>query len=172
MADKKDKNVVVPKKIADLQRIKVEKLMKNPDKPVVIPEGPKERTPKPPPEFIRNVWGSSAGAGSGEFHVYRGIRRREYARTKFIEEKAKKEEEDEAYLKKVEENKRNAEEKTAKKRAKRQKKKAKMMANKKLKKNETPSEHNDDNGSEVDESDSCNNENDNQEEVKDKSDQS
>lgn len=29
--------------------------------------------------------GSSAGAGSGEFHVYRHIRRREYARQKNIQ---------------------------------------------------------------------------------------
>jgi hypothetical protein len=29
--------------------------------------------------------GSSAGAGSGEFHVYRHIRRREYARQKHIQ---------------------------------------------------------------------------------------
>jgi hypothetical protein len=34
--------------------------------------------------------GSSAGAGSGEFHIYRGIRRREQNRVNWIETQAKK----------------------------------------------------------------------------------
>ena len=34
--------------------------------------------------------GSSAGAGSGEFHVYRHLRRKEYARQKFIQQKGQK----------------------------------------------------------------------------------
>jgi hypothetical protein len=42
------------------------------------------------PDFVRNVMGSSAGAGSGEFHVYRHLRRKEYARQKFIQEKGEK----------------------------------------------------------------------------------
>ena len=37
-----------------------------------------------------NCLGSSAGAGSGDFHVYRGVRRREYARQKFLDQEQKK----------------------------------------------------------------------------------
>ncbi|CAG5135805.1 unnamed protein product, partial [Candidula unifasciata] len=82
--------VKVIKTPIDLQRLKLEKLMKNPNKEIVIPEKSKNKSLRPPLEFIRNIWGSSAGAGSGDFHVYRGVRRREYARQKFIKEKAEK----------------------------------------------------------------------------------
>lgn len=34
--------------------------------------------------------GSSAGAGSGEFHVYRHLRRKEYARQKYMKERAER----------------------------------------------------------------------------------
>uniref|UniRef100_T1J2K1 PRKR-interacting protein 1 n=1 Tax=Strigamia maritima TaxID=126957 RepID=T1J2K1_STRMM len=125
----------VPRNIADVQRLKLEKLMENPDKMVLIPERHKDKTLPPPPEFNRNVMGSSAGAGSGEFHVYRHIRRREYARQKLITEKARRENLDDAYHNKLEENKRLADEKTAKKRAKRLRKKEKMKTNKKSKPN-------------------------------------
>lgn len=42
------------------------------------------------PSFVRNVMGSSAGAGSGEFHVYRHLRRKEYARQKQIQQQSAK----------------------------------------------------------------------------------
>ena len=40
--------------------------------------------------MMKNVQGSSAGAGSGEFHVYKASRRREYERLKMMEEQAQK----------------------------------------------------------------------------------
>ncbi|XP_076434747.1 PRKR-interacting protein 1 homolog isoform X1 [Babylonia areolata] len=139
MASKTEKQdgeaVSVAKTPAELQRMRLEKLMKNPAKPVYIPDPSKAAKMKEPPEFIRNVWGSSAGAGSGDFHVYRGVRRREYARQKFTNEITQKLTAEQEYHRKVEENKKAAEERTAKKRAKRQKKKEKMK-NKKMKKEE------------------------------------
>ena len=55
-----------------------------------LPEAQRKRGFSAAPEFVRNVMGSSAGAGSGEFHVYRHIRRRENARLKYIAEEAAK----------------------------------------------------------------------------------
>ncbi|XP_047503214.1 PRKR-interacting protein 1 homolog [Pieris napi] len=123
--DKEEKKPIVVKDATDLQRLRLEKLMKNPEKPVLIPERRKDKSLAPPPDFVRNVMGSSAGAGSGEFHVYRHLRRKEYARQKFIQEKSEKEKLDDAYHNRIEENKRKAEERTAKKRAKRLKRKQK-----------------------------------------------
>ncbi|KAM7294689.1 PRKR-interacting protein 1 homolog [Ixodes scapularis] len=123
--------VVVPKTVYDVQRLKLERLMQNPDKPVLIPDRPKGRSPHDAPEFVRNVMGSSAGAGSGEFHVYRHLRRKEYARQKYIDQKARQDEKDQEFRERVERNKRLAEERTAKKRAKRLKRKAKLKDKKK-----------------------------------------
>ncbi|KAM3965305.1 PRKR-interacting protein 1 homolog [Aphomia sociella] len=135
--DKEDnseiKKPIVIKNATDLQRLKLEKLMKNPEKPIVIPDPPKAKSLPSAPDFVRNVMGSSAGAGSGEFHVYRHLRRKEYARQKFIQEKSEKEKLDDEYHRKIEENRRIAEEKTAKKRAKRLKKKNQAKSAKKPK---------------------------------------
>uniref|UniRef100_A0A182SSV4 PRKR-interacting protein 1 n=1 Tax=Anopheles maculatus TaxID=74869 RepID=A0A182SSV4_9DIPT len=122
-----EKKKFVVRNAADIQRAKLEKLMKNPDKPVMIPAPSKNRDFSTAiPSFVRNVMGSSAGAGSGEFHVYRHLRRKEYARQKQIQEKSHAEQLDDAFQQKLENNRKTAEERTAKKRAKRMKKKAKQ----------------------------------------------
>jgi len=40
--------------------------------------------------MMKSVSGSSAGAGSGEFHVYKHARRREYERIALMEQKAER----------------------------------------------------------------------------------
>lgn len=111
--EKKPKEKFVVRSATDVQRIKLQKLMDNPvcwrkkqldvfnnysfqcfqTKEVNIPV---PRTKKfdefgnaSTPSFVRNVMGSSAGAGSGEFHVYRHLRRKEYARQKNIQQMSK-----------------------------------------------------------------------------------
>ncbi|VDP75143.1 unnamed protein product [Schistosoma mattheei] len=105
---------------------------------LVAPELAQPQLPKPPPEFVRNVWGnvtfqskqilgSAAGVGSGDFHIYRGIRRREYTRLEMIEKTAEEFQMKQKALNDL------AAEKTAKKRAKRQMKKEKRLNKRKLK---------------------------------------
>lgn len=113
--------------------MKLERLMRNPDKLAPIPDRPKEWNPRAPPEFVRDVMGSSAGAGSGEFHVYRHLRRREYQRQDFLDKMSTKQNADQNYLDKVEQNQKAAEERTAKRRKKRDKLKQKKLMAKKAK---------------------------------------
>ncbi|KZT11036.1 DUF1168-domain-containing protein [Laetiporus sulphureus 93-53] len=108
---------------AERQRAQLEKLLKDPSKPAYVPPPPKEKTIRPPREMMKNVQGSSAGAGSGEFHVYKASRRREYERLKLLDEKSQKETEEAEFERKRREREEQAEAKTAKNRAKRQKKK-------------------------------------------------
>lgn len=76
------------------------------------------------PEIVANVQGSSAGAGSGEFHVYKASRRREYERLRAMDEEKTKEEEDARFEREREERRKKDEEKTGKNRARREKMKA------------------------------------------------
>jgi hypothetical protein len=103
------------------QSAAVEALFKNPDREIKIPTGEKQKTLAPPPEIVANVQGSSAGAGSGEFHVYKASRRREYDRLRLMDEEVKKQEADKEFAQKREEAKKADEEKTNKNRARRQK---------------------------------------------------
>lgn len=125
--------LIIAKTPAEEQRLKLERLMRNPDKLASIPDRPKEWNPRAPPEFVRDVMGSSAGAGSGEFHVYRHLRRREYQRQDFLDKMADKCDADVKYLDKVEQNKVDADERTAKRRKKRDKLKQKKLLAKKAK---------------------------------------
>ncbi|XP_039518490.1 PRKR-interacting protein 1 homolog [Pimephales promelas] len=130
---KESQPLIIAKTPAEEQRLKLERLMRNPDKPAPIPERPKDWNPRAPPEFVRDVMGSSAGAGSGEFHVYRHLRRREYQRQDFLERISDKQKMDEEYIAKVKENQQAAVERTAKRRKKREKLKQKKLMAKKAK---------------------------------------
>ncbi|UJR15972.1 hypothetical protein I4U23_002891 [Adineta vaga] len=112
----------------EVQKARLERLMKNVEKPVFIPQKKEMKLPRAfqPHEFVRNVMGASAGAGSGEFDIYRGCRRRQIIREAFLSREAKEKEANEQWLAKVEDGKQKAESQTAKKRKKRLKQKGKL----------------------------------------------
>ncbi|QDS70688.1 hypothetical protein FKW77_001483 [Venturia effusa] len=106
----------------------LEALFAHPEKEINI-SAPGTKTLAPPPEIVANVQGSSAGAGSGEFHVYKASRRREYERVKMMDDEAQKQEDDREWELKREEQRKKDEEKQNKNKKKRQK--AKERSNKK-----------------------------------------
>ncbi|KAI8624040.1 DUF1168-domain-containing protein [Xylariaceae sp. FL1651] len=75
-----------------------------------------------PPEIVANVQGSSAGAGSGEFHVYKASRRREFERLRRMDEEVAREAADADFARGKEERLRRDDEKTRRNREKREKK--------------------------------------------------
>lgn len=109
---------------AEQQAYKLEKLLANADRPVTLPQAPREKTIRAPHEMMKNVSGSSAGAGSGEFHVYKHSRRREFERVKLMEEAAEKERQAREFEQRQTEVQAELSAKTSKNRAKRDKKKA------------------------------------------------
>ncbi|KAL9126031.1 MAG: hypothetical protein Q9217_004852 [Psora testacea] len=110
------------------QASQVDALFAKPDRDITVPSSnvlTKGSTLAPPPEIVANVQGSSAGAGSGEFHVYKASRRREYERLKMMDEEMATEQADAQFEKKRLEQKKKDEERTEKNRRKREKKRGK-----------------------------------------------
>ncbi|KIH58629.1 putative type III secretion protein YscO [Ancylostoma duodenale] len=148
----------------DLMRMRLERLQQNIHKPAPVPARRAElKPPRPPPEFVRNVVGSSAAAGSAEYHIYRYKefpdshnfsinRKKEQNRLDYIAKVAEQEELDEQYRIHKEEIERMEAERTAKKRAKRQRRKEAAKRKKKVKKEEESSEGSSDESDEDEES--------------------
>ncbi len=65
-------------------------------------------------EKVNNVMGSTAGAGSGEFHLYRHGRRREMARVEGMEREAVEDEKQALFEERVESKRKECEERTLK----------------------------------------------------------
>ncbi|KZM28576.1 uncharacterized protein EKO05_0010408 [Ascochyta rabiei] len=99
----------------------VEALFAKPDRDIHIPGTALSNHLSAPPEIVANVQGSSAGAGSGEFHVYKASRRREYERLRAMDDQVKQEEDEKDFLAKRSEQEKKDAEKTERNRAKRAK---------------------------------------------------
>ncbi|CEI69491.1 hypothetical protein FVEN_g7014 [Fusarium venenatum] len=111
------------------QAASVEALFAKPDQNIRIPDPSAPGSGSAvlrsaPPEIVTNVQGSSAGAGSGEFHVYKASRRREYERLRGMDEDLRREKDIEEFTKDKSDRDRKDEERTRKNREKREKMKA------------------------------------------------
>lgn len=123
---------------ASAQAASLDALFAKPDREIRLPppaasssELARPRRPGPP-EIITNVQGSSAGAGSGEFHVYKASRRREYERLRDMDADLQRQKHQENFESDKAARERRDEEKTRKNREKRDRikaRKAKAMTN-------------------------------------------
>jgi hypothetical protein len=82
---------------------------------------------------VINPYGSTAGAGSGDFHVYRHARSREMARWKALDEEEEKQELESQFEEELKSCKNEQERKTARNRRKRQREKTAKLRKKNLK---------------------------------------
>jgi hypothetical protein len=105
----------------DAHASSVEALFAKPDRNIALPGSAVGKLLSAPPEIVANVQGSSAGAGSGEFHVYKASRRREYERLRMMDEEVKQEEDEKTAKERKEELEKKDREKTEKNRLKREK---------------------------------------------------
>src|SRR5271169_1765742 len=107
-------------------------LFSKPEQEIRIPSSaPQKAHPgSAPPEIVANVQGSSAGAGSGEFHVYKASRRREYERLRAMDEEVRGGKEAEEFERLKMEREEKDMEKTRKNREKREKMKARKAKGK------------------------------------------
>jgi hypothetical protein len=145
------KRAITPR---DTQAEELAALFAKPEREIEIPPvtAAKKALP-PPPEIIANVQGSSAGAGSGEFHVYKASRRREYERIRQMEEEVEQEQAQKEFEEKKAEMEKKDRERTERNRLKRQK--AKERKEKALKEKKAANqgvnqgEQNDNEGGEV-----------------------
>jgi hypothetical protein len=105
----------------DAHASSVDALFAKPDRDIDFPGSAVGKLLSAPPEIVANVQGSSAGAGSGEFHVYKASRRREYERLRIMDDEVKQEEEEKSAKERREELEKKDREKTEKNRLKREK---------------------------------------------------
>ncbi|KAH6891208.1 hypothetical protein B0T10DRAFT_560465 [Thelonectria olida] len=107
------------------QAASVDALFAKPEQHIRVPDSASLSTAvasrNVPPEIVSNVQGSSAGAGSGEFHVYKASRRREYERLRDMDNSLRREKDQEEFDKDKTERDRKDEERTRKNREKREK---------------------------------------------------
>ncbi|KAI0979093.1 hypothetical protein GJ496_008384 [Pomphorhynchus laevis] len=138
--------------IGDIQRIRIERLMSQPEKPAHIPETRQSKMPRAfePHEFVRNVMGASAGAGSGEFDIYRGCRRRQRIRQDYMYYQEKQKIANDEWQRRIQQRNDHSEEKTAKKRAKRLKQKIKKKLKLQQESKEVDVQKNDDSKQQID----------------------
>ncbi|KAM0942749.1 putative PRKR-interacting protein [Dioscorea sansibarensis] len=105
------------------------------------------------PVRVSNTSGSSAGSGSGDFHQYRQMRRKEQDRLARMDVDYQRRKQLAEFNLRREERLKASEERTAKKRLKRQKKKQKRKEKKSKTDTGSEEQHNDKNNSEDDEND-------------------